>query len=325
VLVFALVLGVLASLTRQPPLTAFLALLASLFALGVHGQGRRFLAASVAIGLALVGLQVASAVAGQSLDDVLPSSLFLGGAFAVGRLIHHTRSQAHRDRGRAEQAERERDHHAARAAEQERARIARELHDVVAHALSVMVVQASVEARLSEDQTGTAAATLRSIEHLGRDAMSELRRLLGMLTEQGQGPAAAPLPSLEKADALVADLRRAGHEVHLDRRGDLGDLPPGVTLTAYRILQESLTNASRHAPGAVVRVRVVRESDEVHVIVDNDASPGPPVRLDSGGLGLTGMRERVRLYGGRLRTGPRPDGGFTVDARLPVSTAGAAT
>lgn len=319
VLTVVLVLAVQTDLSQQPPLTGFLALLTSLFALGVHGTGRWFVATIVAIAATLVGLQTAFLLAGQPLGDVVPSTLFLGGAFGIGRLVHHARTEARAERSRAELAEQERERHGAEAAQAERSRIARELHDVVAHALSVMVIQASVEARLHSDQGGTTVDTLRSIERVGREAMVELRRLLGILREDGQGPAAAPLPSLASVGGLLTDLRRAGHDVRLEHAGELEDLPPGVGLAAYRILQECLTNAARHAPGANVRVSLGRDDDAVRLTVDNEPGRRRGTGISSGGFGLSGIRERVRLYGGEVRAEPRPDGGFTVDAHIPLA------
>lgn len=320
VLVAVVSLALEESVADQPPLTPFLCLLATLFNLGVHGAGRTFVAAATAIGAALTGLQVAAFVAGQQWGDLVPSALFLAGAFALGRALHHTHGQAAEARTRAELAERTREDHARAAADAERARIARELHDVVAHALTGIVVQASVEARLQTDQDSTATATLRTIERQGRDAMVELRRLLGLLRQDGQRPADAPLPTLAGADGLAEDLRRAGHQVTLDRRGELDGLPTGVDLAAYRVLQEGLTNASRHAPGAPVRVVVAREDETVRVRVESDAARTESPGLGHGGHGLVGLRERVRLYGGQLRAAPTAEGGFLLDAEIPLST-----
>jgi signal transduction histidine kinase len=319
VLVTVLVLAVQPSLSEQPPLSPFLALLTSLFNLGAHGEGPGFRAASLVVGAVLGALQVAALAAGQAAGDVIPSSIFLAGAFALGRVLHHTRSEARQERLRAELAERTREEHARAAAESERARIARELHDVVAHALTGIVVQASVEARLHAGESGTTLDTLRSIERQGRAAMVEVRRLLGLLREQGQGPADAPLPTLAAADALIEDLRRTGHEIDVARRGRLDDLPSGVDLAAYRILQEALTNVARHAPGSPIHVELCREAGTVHIRVDSERAAGLSPAIEGGGHGLVGMRERVRLYGGQLRAEAGADGGFILDALIPVA------
>jgi signal transduction histidine kinase len=317
VLVAVLVLAVLPSVSEQPALTSFLCLLVALFNLGAHGEGAAYVVATTGVGAALTALQLAGLVAGQAFGDVVPSMIFLAGAFALGRALHRSRGQARSARARAEEAERTRDQHARQAAEAERARIARELHDVVAHALTGIVVQASVEARLQPDAPGV--ETLRAVERQGREAMVELRRLLGLLREEGQGPADAPLPSLMCVEALVEDLRRAGHPVALDVDGHLAGLPPGVDLAAYRVLQEALTNVARHAPGSATEVRVRRVTDEVVITVENGPGTGARHELDSGGHGLAGMRERVRLYDGRLVARPGRDDGFRVAAHFPLS------
>jgi signal transduction histidine kinase len=314
----ALFLSVLDSPAEQAPLAGFLALLVSLFALGLHGRGRSLLPVSAGLAVVLGALQVTAAAAGQHPGDVVPSTLFLVGAFTLGRLLHRSRRDAQAARRRAREAEEERDRHAKRAVERERERIARELHDVIAHSLSVMVIQASVEARLLGDGAGTTGDTLRSIERTGRDAMTELRRLLGLLREEGQGPADAPLPTIAAGRDLVAPLERAGHTVTTTWRGELATLPPGIGLTAYRVLQECLTNAARHAPGARVDVVVERTAEGITVAVANGAPRLAPVALESGGTGLMGLQERLRLYGGELRVAARPDGGFEVTACIPV-------
>ncbi len=324
VLTGVLVLAVLPSLATQPPLLAFLVVLATLFNLGVHRTERRFAVATAAVVLGLVVWQVAALTAGQSLGDVVPSTLFLAGALVLGVLLGSSRGHAAEQRLRAEAAERDRDSHATAAVAAERARIARELHDVIAHALTGIVVEAGVEARL-EDGTGDAGATLRSIEQRGREAMTELRRLLGLLREDGQGPADAPLPSLRSVDSLVESVRRSGHCVELRVSGDLDTVPQALQLAGYRILQEALTNVTRHAPGATVRVALERSDDALSVeVLDDGAGTRTPV-LAPGGMGLAGMRERVRIFGGHLVAGPVPGAGFAVEARLPTAPPGGGT
>ena len=314
-------LGVLRSVGEQPPLTAFLVLLVALFNLGVHGAGRWFLPGALATGAILGALQLASAVAGQSVGDVVPSVLFLGGAFVVGRALGSSRRQALAERSRAADVERARDQRVDDAVAAERARIARELHDVIAHALTGIVVQAGVEARLQSDPHDRSHTTLRMIEQRGREAMVELRRLLGLLREDGQGPASGPLPSLVAVDTLLDDLRRAGHEVAAERCGDLGGLPPAVDLAGYRVVQEALTNVARHAPGSPVSIALSRRTGALSIQVRNGPPTVEAVPLTSGGNGLVGMRERVRVYGGSVATAALPDGGYRVDVELPLPDA----
>jgi signal transduction histidine kinase len=201
----------------------------------------------------------------------------------------------------------------------ERARIARELHDIVAHHLSVVVLQAA-GARAS----GRASdRTLEKIEHSGRQALTEMRRLLGMLREPDEEPELNPQPGLGEVPALAESVRAAGLLVRLVIDGDEAALPAAVDVSAYRIVQEALTNVLKHAGCAHAEVRVCYVEDAVTIEVTDDG-PGldaaDPVWAEAtqGGRGLTGMRERVALFGGDLRAGPRPDGGFTVRARLPA-------
>ncbi len=217
-------------------------------------------------------------------------------------------------------AEAERQAAAARAAADQRARIARELHDVVAHSVSVMVVQASgVRRLLSEDQEREREALL-SVERIGRDALAEMRRMLGVMrTGEEQPMSLAPQPSLQHLDRLVAQLEEAGLPVTLRVEGTRPDLPPGIDLSAYRIVQEGLTNALRHGDGAHAEV-VVRYGDTaVEVEIADDGPGANNDELD--GQGLAGMRERVALYGGTIAAGPREGGGFVLRALLPVEAA----
>lgn len=320
VLTLVLVLGVQTDPAAQPPLTPFLVLVAALFALGVHAERRAFtVGAATAAGL-LGGLEVVQVVAGRGAGDVVPSVVFWVAAAVIGRLVHLSHSDAAAARERARRAENERDV----AAAAERSRIARELHDVVAHSLSVIVIQASVEARTLGDRDDSAARTLRSIESTGRDALVELRRLLGLLRTPGEGDSPLqPLPSLaslEEGTGMLEDVRQAGHEVTLEVRGVPHDVPAGVELSAYRVVQEALTNAVKHAPAAPVRAVVDHEHGDVRVEVHNGPGrAGEGTALDSGGHGLTGMQERVRLYDGELTAGPDDSGGWVVRARFPVA------
>jgi signal transduction histidine kinase len=202
----------------------------------------------------------------------------------------------------------------------ERARIARELHDVITHNLNVIVLHASAAAGVIEQAPDRATESLQAIESSGRGALIEMRRLLGVLREHdlADGPR-APQPRLTQLEDLVAQARAAQIEVALDLHAD-GAVTDGVELAAYRIVQESLTNAIRHAPGAAVRV-IVRQTDgHLHVDVVNSAPRGP-ARADasSGRHGLIGMRERVHIFGGTLHAAPCADGGFAVRATIPIS------
>jgi signal transduction histidine kinase len=206
------------------------------------------------------------------------------------------------------------------AATQERARIARELHDVVAHHVSMVAVQAETARLTTPGMPPEGRERLAAIGDTARDALTEMRRLLGVLRADVAGEAErAPQPGLDRLEELVDGARTAGTTVHLAVRGEPVALPPGVDLTAYRIVQEALTNARRHAPGAEVDVEVAFGDDAVSVRV-SDNGPGAAGTGD-GGHGLVGMHERVAMVGGRLRVGPADAGGFAVQADLPIGEA----
>jgi len=217
---------------------------------------------------------------------------------------------------RVQLAERESDLIAREAVVEERARIARELHDAIAHNVSMMVVQAGAERRvLNGDEAGT-RDVLETIEHIGRDALTEMRRLVGMLRSDGRDPL-APQPGLGDLATLTSQVREAGLGVDLLIDGEPRELPVGIELSAYRIVQEALTNALKHAGDAHATVRVHYGADSLELEITDDGA-GSPQPVAGGGHGLVGMRERVALYGGRLDAGRRPGGGFGVRVVLPI-------
>jgi signal transduction histidine kinase len=311
-----LVLGVVLlqpDLSAQPLFSLFVVMVAAMFSLGAHADRRTFVLGAAAAAAALASLEGVQVVAGRPPSEVVPSLLFWSVAAGAGRLVHLSSLEARVERERAEQA-----------TIAERSRIARELHDVVAHSLSVMVIQASVEARTLGERDDSAARTLRAIESTGRDALVELRRLLGLLRTPGEGDGPRrPLPSLASVaeeGGMLDDVRQAGHDVTLEVRGAPRDLPAGVELSAYRVVQEALTNAVKHAPGSPVRVVVDHEHEDLRVEVRNGAGrPEAGPALDSGGHGLPGMQERVRLYDGELTAGSDGAGEWVVRARFPVA------
>jgi signal transduction histidine kinase len=216
---------------------------------------------------------------------------------------------------RAARLEQEREERDRAAAAAERLRIARELHDVVAHSVSVMTVQAGAARVVLDAQPGRVRESLQAVEETGRQALAELRRLLGVLRLEEGEPALAPQPGLADLDALLAQARGAGLPVQRTIEGEPAALPPGVDLAAYRIVQEALTNARRHAAAAQARVAVRYGQGIVELEITNEGRRAIP---GEGGHGLVGMRERAALYGGELEAGPRPDGGYAVRARLPI-------
>jgi signal transduction histidine kinase len=233
-------------------------------------------------------------------------------AFALGRKFQ----EADEAKERAARAEREREERARSAVTEERARIARELHDVVGHSVSVMTVQASAVRRLLRPEQEREREALLVVERTGREALAEMRRMVGVLRRPEEAPALAPQPSLEHVERLVEQAFEAGLFVELRVVGDPQPLPAGVDLTAYRLVQEGLTNALKHGRAKRAQV-VVRYGDgdlEVTVSDDGRGSGGG----DGGGHGLVGMRERVAVYDGELEAGPRPEGGYRLRAKLPV-------
>jgi len=235
---------------------------------------------------------------------------------AIGILIRRRTAEliARADRLETEREERDR-----AAAVEERRRIARELHDIAAHDLSAIVVQAGAADRLVERDSAAARAILRDIRGQGRDTLTALRQLVGIMRED-DGAGRAPQPGLARLDDLLAVARAAGTEAEITIMGEPRPLPALTDLAGFRVVQEALTNARRHAPGAPVSVRVTHAAG-VRIVVANGASHAPVEIGARPGHGLAGMRERVRQAGGTLTVGPTADGGWTVDARLPVAPA----
>jgi len=200
----------------------------------------------------------------------------------------------------------------------ERTRIARELHDIVAHDVSVMLVQAQAARRTVRSDPERARGAIAAVEDTGREALGELRRLLGVLRRGDEELALAPQPSLARLDALVERMRAAGLAVELEVAGERRALAPGVDAAAFRIVQEALTNVVRHADTSAASVRVAYEPVAVELVVRDDGGARGPVR---DGTGLAGLRERVALYDGELRAERRREGGFEMRARLPAGKA----
>ena len=204
---------------------------------------------------------------------------------------------------------------------EERARIARELHDVIAHNVSVMVVQAAAGEEVFDEDPDRARESLASVASTGRAALAELRRLLGVIrAEDGPGgaPSYTPQPGIEYVSELVRQVSEAGLPVELSVIGEPRGLPEGIGLCAYRIVQEALTNALRHAHASGARVNLRYGADALELQVLDDGAITAPVNGETGGHGLIGMRERVALYGGELTASPRAGQGYEVRARLPL-------
>jgi signal transduction histidine kinase len=237
---------------------------------------------------------------------------------AVGRLVRRHRLRARELERVAAQLERERDHQARIAVAEERTRIARELHDIVSHAVSLVAVQAdAAEAALDRDPE-LARAPLRIVRASAQEALDEMRRLLGVLRTADAAGERDPLPGLADVPALVEAARAVGVDVRLDVSGDPVPLPQSLDLSAHRIVQEALTNARKHAPGAPVAVALRWREQELELLV-RDHGPGPNGRASGDAHGLVGMRERVLLHRGELSAGAPSDGpGFEVRVVLPL-------
>jgi len=280
--------------------------LCALYALAVWASPRRF-----RFGLALI-LAVDLGVSAGS-DVSLKSVQFTVVTAVVMLLVRRVVGERER---RAQIAERERDVAAREAVVEERSRIARELHDVIAHHVSIIVVQAGAERRVLSDEHADTREVLETVERTGRSALTETRRLLGMLRDESAEPL-TPQPGLDDVPMLVEQLCEAGLPVRLDLDGERRELPVGIDLSAYRIIQEALTNTLKHAGDAHATVRVSYRSDSLELEIADDGRGGT-ARVSGGGHGLVGMRERVALCGGRFDAGRTTSGGFVVSVVLPT-------
>jgi signal transduction histidine kinase len=251
-------------------------------------------------------------------EDVPATELIWVSIPICGTFVLSAAASRHSERARlAEERARRMEQEARQAVEEERGRITRELHDVLAHSVSVMTVQASAVRRLLKPEQEREREALMTVEETGRQALAEMRRLLGIMRTESERPALAPQPGLGTLPQLVEQVRQSGLPVELTVEGTPVKLPAGVDLSAYRIVQEALTNTLRHAGPAHAWVAVRYEGEDVEIEVANDGVSDSV--NDGGGHGLVGMRERVALCGGELRSGPRPGGGFKISARLPVA------
>ena len=286
------------------------------YAIGHEVTDRRAYGALAAI-IALVALVTEAAEELTADDAAFPVGIQIA-SFTCGRLL---RTRLEMNRTLADETARlevDRELRAQAAVGEERARIAREMHDVVAHTMAIMVVQAGAARSVLARDAAAAEASLATVEETGRTALTELRRMLGFLREDA--PAAlAPQPGLADVRSLVARGRDAGLRIELREEGERFELPSGAELAAYRIVQEALTNTLKHAgPGTLATVSVLWQPDGLEVAVVDGGGTGKPSRPPAGsGHGLMGMQERVAMYGGEVQARPRSDGGFLVRARIP--------
>jgi len=296
------------------PFVSFLFALVICFRWGMRPARRSSVAGlALTIGVAaLVTLNDPQGKFGDFAWDMITFTI----AWIIGFAVGDKYREVDEAKERAALAEREREERARGAVADERARIARELHDVVGHSVSVMTVQASAVRRLLEPDQEKVREALMVVEQTGREALAEMRRMVGVLRHPEEAPALAPQPSLEQIEKLVQHTRQAGLPVELRIEGEPVQLPAGIDLTAYRLVQEGLTNAVKHARAHRAEVLVRYEAGHVELTVSDDGcGEGDGA---GGGHGLVGMRERVTVYGGKLDAGPGPEGGFRLRARLPT-------
>jgi signal transduction histidine kinase len=316
-LLFGLVFGSL--WPTVDPIYQIIALIVACYSLGAYG--------SFAAGLASVVVVVCIYLTGAVLDDIQDTgqhgpgdvgmlAFLVVGAWLLGRRVERRSGEATEMAKRAEQLERERERQEADILARERARIARELHDVIAHSVSVMVIQAGAAEQLLDSDPPRAREPLVAVQELGRSTVDELRRMLGILRDHEHEPSLNPQPGMAGLPHLIRQFREAGLPVEMRVEGDPVPLRPGIDLSAYRIVQEALTNTLKHAKPAAARVLVRYSGAVLELEVVDDGAPASPG--NGQGHGLVGMRERASLYGGVLTTGPRPGGGYGVRASLPV-------
>jgi signal transduction histidine kinase len=251
-----------------------------------------------------------------NLLDALAWDSTIAAAWLLGAYLRTRRLYIAELTERATRAEQAREEQARAAAVNERARIARELHDAVAHGVTVMVVQAEAAEEMLAGDPERARRPLRKVQRTGREALVELRRLLGVLREEDAAAERGPQPGLADLDVLIADVEEAGLPVELLVEGEPVPLPSGIDLSAYRIVQEALTNSLKHAGRARATVALTYSKDVLELEVSDDGRGN--AASNGAGHGLAGMRERVALYGGELEYGPQPGDGYLVRARLPV-------
>lgn len=290
------------------------------YAAALYGERRVRLVGGVVAGAVLISAFAAVIVTdhARAFGHLTGIAFGYGVAWVYGERTRVRRAYLAELEARARQLERERDEHAVRAADAERNRIARELHDVVAHNVSVIAVQAGAARTTAVNHPERATEVLAVIERTARGTLTELRAQLGVLRRgENTVPARHPQPGLAQLEELIAEAGESGLQVRFRIDGRPQPLSAAIDLCAYRIVQEALTNAVKHAPGARVNILLQYTEGQLRIVVVDDG-PGPPA-TETGGHGLIGMRERVELAGGQVSTGPALGGGFRIEARLPAA------
>jgi signal transduction histidine kinase len=297
----------------------------AVYTVAVRCRRKDAVAVLVAVELALGVAMLTTSASSLTQSDVARGPLVAGALWFVGDSVRERRRYLAGLDEQAAQRQRAETERRRQAVREERVRIARELHDVVAHSLSVVTVQAGVGRKIEAARPGEALRALRAVEVTGRGALEELRRILGLLRDDAEQPSLAPVPGIEDLEQLADSVRAAGIPVGLAVTGDAAGLPPAAALTVYRIVQEALTNVVKHARRAEASVRVRAGPDGVRITV-TDNGAGAPVAGPAGAAcgaagqhGIVGMRERAAAFGGTLDARALPGGGFRVTVFLPVS------
>jgi signal transduction histidine kinase len=302
---------------------AAVGLLIGMYSVAVYGSGRLRVFFLGAAGVGFIAGFVVFAITGNPRSFALSvPSLAHGAAWLLGDYLRTRRAYVAQLEDRAARLERERDQDRQLAADQERSRIARELHDVVAHDVSVIAIQAGAARTIQASQPQAAVQALGLIETTARRTLVELSQLLGVLRKgDGVGADRNPQPGIDQLPLLVNELRSAGLSVDVSTNGEPRPLPPAVDLSAYRILQEATTNVLKHARARHVNIRIAYRANDIVLFVRDDGVGKRAASTGASGHGLIGMRERVSLFGGKLRASALPTGGFVVAARLPIKLA----
>ena len=317
VLAVQAVTGLLVVLLGLPPVTLGIAIVIGLYTVAAYRPANVSLPALFVVEIVAAATQL---IARNQPDasTVIGNAVVLGAAWYLGYSMYARREYAERLERRNAELERARDELEKSIVTQERLRIARELHDVIGHSMSSIAVQSGVGAHVIDEDPEAGKLALQTIESTSKSALSEIRRVLGVLRKNGSEAALYPAPRAEDLEQLVHDISTNGPEIDLQVAGDISDLPSGMGTAIYRIVQEALTNVVKHSGASRARVVLTRTQDAVNVEIVDDGS-GSQRRTD-GGHGLVGMRERVELFAGEFYAGPLPGGGFRVGALLPLES-----
>ncbi len=311
--VAAVVVGIDLVINPEQQFSTLLSLVLVCYTIGAETEPPRSYAGLALVVLPFVGVSVRE---GLVPSDVAAALVFLVGPWTVGAAVRQRVARTEEAVARADRLEREQKEQAAAAAAEERTRIARELHDIVSHSISVVTIQTQAVRRRLGPEHAKEAEDLAAVEATAREALAEMRRLFGVLRSDGEAASLTPQPGLHELDRMIAQVRGSGLDVDLEVTGERYDLPPGVDLAAYRIVQEGLTNALRHSGAEHARVMLRYGPGRLDIVVEDDGKGLAEVA--TGGHGLVGVRERVALYDGKVDVGPGPSGGVRLAASLPV-------